>query len=275
MVMWTFTSDIGAYAAVAEQWLLRDPVRNTVPLTVLSSLRAGLWADDVLMGWLEGESGVSGAMSHTPPYPLLLGDVPVEAVPALAAELIESGREVSGVSGPLPVAEAFAAAWWRPERGRRAERLYRLDALVPPDPPVPGTPRVAEAVDAEAAVEWFRAFQLEATVDVTADPTPVVHRRISRREIVWWEAEGRPVSLAAASTLIVGMSRVGPVYTPPDLRGRGYGSAVTHAVTRKALDEGASEVLLFTDLDNPASNSVYQRLGYRPVADYVSIELAG
>jgi predicted GNAT family acetyltransferase len=53
------------------------------------------------------------------------------------------------------------------------------------------------------------------------------------------------------------------------LRGRGYGSAATAAVSREALATGADEVLLYTDLANPVSNSIYQRIGYQPVEDRV------
>ena len=45
--------------------------------------------------------------------------------------------------------------------------------------------------------------------------------------------------------------------------------AVTAAVSRAALDAGAAEVLLFTDLANPTSNSLYQNLGYHPAEDRV------
>ena len=62
------------------------------------------------------------------------------------------------------------------------------------------------------------------------------------------------------------------VYTPPEQRGRGYGGAVTAAVTRAALDAGADDVVLFTDLANPTSNALYQRLGYRPVEDRTVVE---
>jgi predicted GNAT family acetyltransferase len=65
------------------------------------------------------------------------------------------------------------------------------------------------------------------------------------------------------------MVRVGYVYTPPELRGRGYAGAATAAVSRAALEDGVAGVLLFTDLANPTSNALYQRLGYRPVEDRV------
>jgi GNAT superfamily N-acetyltransferase len=266
---WTITADVEEYAAAAEPWLLRDPVRNTVMLTVLRGIRSGQFTVDPLLAWLEDGGTVAGAACQTPPYPLALGDVPLAALPPLARDLIEMDHDVPAVGGPVAVAEAFARAWWRPETRRRAERLYRLGALRAPS--VPGKPRVAGPDDLPTAVRFFQEFQHEAHVERTADPTPVVAARINREELIWWEDDDRPVSIAGVSAPIAGMSRIGPVYTPPDLRGRGYGSAVSHAASRKALDDGATEVLLFTDLSNPTSNSVYQRLGYRPIADYATI----
>jgi predicted GNAT family acetyltransferase len=79
--------------------------------------------------------------------------------------------------------------------------------------------------------------------------------------------------MARASTPLAGMSRVTSVYTPMALRGHGYGSAVTAAASRWALEAGASDVVLFTDLANPISNAIYPRLEYRPVHDAVVLAL--
>jgi predicted GNAT family acetyltransferase len=86
----------------------------------------------------------------------------------------------------------------------------------------------------------------------------------------WIWVDGEPVSLAVRRAPAEGSARVGPVYTPPQHRGQGYGSAVTAVATQDVLDDGAVPVL-FTDLANPTSNAIYQRLGYRPVGDYVSV----
>jgi predicted GNAT family acetyltransferase len=59
------------------------------------------------------------------------------------------------------------------------------------------------------------------------------------------------------------------VYTPPERRGRGYAGATTAAVSQAALDAGVREVVLYTDLANPVSNALYERLGYRGVEDRV------
>lgn len=71
---------------------------------------------------------------------------------------------------------------------------------------------------------------------------------------------------------VAGVSRIRPVFTPADRRRHGYGSAVTAAAARSALDSGVDDVVLFTDLANPTSNAIYQRIGFKPVADAVRIE---
>jgi predicted GNAT family acetyltransferase len=79
--------------------------------------------------------------------------------------------------------------------------------------------------------------------------------------------------MAGTQRSVAGVVRLGPVYTPPAERRRGFGGAVTAAVSQAALVAGATDVVLFTDLANPTSNALYQRLGYRPVEDRVLLEL--
>ena len=100
-------------------------------------------------------------------------------------------------------------------------------------------------------------------------PAEAVDDRLSYGGLTLWEVDGSAVSLAGINRPAAGVVRVGPVYTPPGHRQRGYGGAVTTAVSRAALDTGADEIVLFTDLANPTSNALYQRLGYRPVEDFV------
>ena len=115
---------------------------------------------------------------------------------------------------------------------------------------------------------WFGAFHDEAMPDRPAGGTDeMVARRVAAGLLLLWEDGGQPVALAGFSRPSAGVSRIGPVYTPPDARRRGYGTAVTAAATRAALDLGAADVVLYTDLANPTSNSIYQRIGYRPDHD--------
>jgi predicted GNAT family acetyltransferase len=82
-----------------------------------------------------------------------------------------------------------------------------------------------------------------------------------------------PVALAAITPTVLGVARIGPVYTPPAHRGRGHGASVTAAAVRLARDHGADEILLFTDLANPTSNALYSRLGFVGVSDHVDAAL--
>lgn len=217
---------------------------------------------------------VGGAFLHTPPFPLVLTDVPAAIAADLAATL--ASRPLRAVNAVPEAAAAFSATWRDARRGRgsatvhRRMRLYRLAELASPDPAPDGAPRVATDADAPLLTDWFTAFAGEAhDLDDGEDHAADVRDRLGYGGVLVWEAGGAPVSIAGLSRQVAGMIRVGPVYTPPQLRGHGYGSAVTAAVSRRARDAGAEEVLLYTDLANPVSNSIYQRIGYRGVEDRV------
>jgi predicted GNAT family acetyltransferase len=142
---------------------------------------------------------------------------------------------------------------------------------MPPDPAPPGRARVATAADSGLLLDWLEAFHREADDHGGSDMQRTVADRLSYGGLTLWETGGAPVSLAGATRAVAGQARIGPVYTPPERRGRGFGGAVTAAVSRAAKDAGVAEVLLYTDLANPTSNALYQRLGYRPVSDSVQL----
>ncbi|MDT5216812.1 MAG: hypothetical protein QOK18_5051, partial [Mycobacterium sp.] len=91
----------------------------------------------------------------------------------------------------------------------------------------------------------------------------------ARGRVVLWTANGAPVAMARVHGTLLGMSRIGPVYIPPEHRGHGYGAAVTAEAVRHAQRKGARDVVLFADVANPASNRIYRRLGFVPVAEHV------
>jgi GNAT superfamily N-acetyltransferase len=300
-VGWQTTSDVAGFLAVAGDFLRAERARHTVMLSVTESLRAnqpvsqprhgaGAAADpdkSPLFGWWEnnannadnGETApVMGAFMHTPPFPLLLTAVPAGAAADLAGKTL-NGRPVIGVNSYGETAAAFAAAW-RERTGcqvdvHRRMRLYRLAELSWPDPRPAGAPRTATEADAALVTGWFDAFALEVDDAADADQAAAVRDRIGYGGVTLWETDGTPAALAGVTRRVAGMVRVGPVYTPPELRGHGYASAVTAEVSRAALADGADEVLLYTDLANPVSNSIYQRIGYRQVEDRVVLTFSG
>lgn len=275
---WHLTADVERYLRAAGDYLQARAAENTVLLTVAENVRvhgAGAYGGGpALFGWWSGPDGTTGgAFMHTPPYPVGLSRVAAGAAAALAGTLADAGRSPGGVNGSPETARAFAAAW-QARTGcevtvHRRMRQYRLAGLTPPDPPPPGAPRTAVDADRDLLVRWLTAFAVDVN-DPPGDPARLVGERLSHGGLTLWE-DGQPVSLAGRTPQVAGQVRVGPVFTPAELRGRGFAGAVTAAVSQAALATGAEEVLLYTDLDNPTSNALYQRLGYRPTGDHLSL----
>ena len=263
--MWTFTADVEEYATAAEAFLLADPVGNTVPLTVLANIRAGMPADDASFGWWTTDGEVRGAVFRTPPHPIGLARMPVESI----GPLVTAWRgEITEVLGPLELTGALAEVLGEP-RSVLSERLYRLGTLMVPE--TAGHGRLAGVADFPLLVAWFQAFGEEVGLGVGGDPVQQVEHRLAGRQLYMWEADGVPVSMAALSPAAGGVCRIGPVYTPPSCRRRGYGAAVTAFASRVALETRCEQVVLFADLANPTSNAVYRSIGYEPVDDYAQV----
>ncbi|MFI5805928.1 GNAT family N-acetyltransferase [Streptomyces sp. NPDC051561] len=270
---WTFSEDLDTYRDAAESTVAARPAENTQLLTVTATLhRRGLrtFGDHApLFGWWRGTDGaVQGAAMWTPPHPLLLGTVPAEALAPLARACEKYG--VTAVNADRGAAEALAAEWPSSRTGME-QRLYRLGELIPPEPAPPGRARTATVTDRDLLIEWFDAFGRDTGLPATRVGAAVDDRIAHGGLTLWLDTAGVPVSMAGVSRAVAGSVRVAPVYTPPGLRGRGYAAAVTAAVSAAARAAGVPEVLLFTDLANPTSNALYQRIGYRPLTDRVVI----
>ncbi|MEO6699965.1 MAG: GNAT family N-acetyltransferase [Jatrophihabitantaceae bacterium] len=276
---WTFTTDPELYADRVLALLTSRPEANTLPLTVLETVRAGqqFGAAAPLFGWYAGDSSVTGAVSMTPPYGLLLAEVPAGSEADLVERLRQDQVEVPDVAGELATVDRFVAHWTKgtalTTEVLLRQRLYRLDGLRQPPNPPPGSARPATEADLDLVMDWMLAFQQEAEPRSMAPASSIYQRRAALGLLWFWcDVAGQPVAFAGRNVEVAGASRIGPVYTPPPFRQRGYGAAATHACSQDALDQGAQAVLLFTDLANPTSNSVYRSLGYRPVDERIIVK---
>jgi hypothetical protein len=270
--MWHLTKDVEAYAARAWDLLAADPEASTVGLTIIESVRAGRTYGEITptYGWLElGDGSVAGAVAITPPWPLLLSVVPEHSLDELASTLRAGGVPVDEVHGTTATTALFASAWTAGTSLRAEDvswqRLYRLGELIVPSM-TPGTAWVAGEADFELVLDWYGAFSMETGAH-SEDHTQAVRMLIEDGTLSLWEDCGEVVSMAGRRKAVAGVARVGPVYTPDAKRSHGYGAAVTAACSQAAIDDGATSVVLFTDLANPISNSIYQAIGYLPVSD--------
>ncbi|MHB9864491.1 GNAT family N-acetyltransferase [Streptomyces sp. YIM S03343] len=281
---WHLTQNLDLFLNRAAHFLHSRPALHTVPLTVTETLRThgttAYGAEAPLFGWLERAGKVEATLFQTPPNHLNLTPLAPEDADSLAAHLAGTGHSFPGVSAEHATATAFAEAWQRHTGTTPAlyerQRLYRLAALTPPTPLPPGRPRITDALDQEQLRRWKHEFgvAIGALPAGHNDAVSWADTHFRDRRFTFWEAEDgtTPVSMAGVSPMIAGQVRVAPVYTPAHLRGRGYAGAVTAEVSRAAQAAGAQEVVLFTDLSNPTSNALYQRIGYRPVTDFAAYD---
>jgi predicted GNAT family acetyltransferase len=222
----------------------------------------------------EQDGRVVAVTMRTPPHNLILSEVDADAaIPSLVESARSEFGSLPGVVGPKEPVEKFALAWQAETKAEvrleLAQRAFRADHVDPPSG-VSGRMRDYERGDRALAARWMDAFAEEALPEAPPDSS---EEFVDRREedpdggLVLWEDEGRAVSMGGFGGRTPNGIRVGPVYTPPELRGHGYASALTAAVTQRLLDGGLQFCFLFTDLANPTSNSIYQRIGYEPVSD--------
>jgi uncharacterized protein len=218
------------------------------------------------------DGDVVQAAGLTPPFHLVISRPSVAgAETALAEFLHREGLAIPGVIGALPEVEGFAGAWARvagvtAEIGM-AQRIYSCAAVRPVEG-APGRTRTATEDDRDLVTRWVRAFAREALQEDGERMDRTVELRLRGRggSFVLWEDDG-PVSITGYGSWTPNGVRIGPVYTPPELRGRGYASALVASVSAELLAGGRRLCFLYTDLANPTSNRVYTRIGYEPVCD--------
>lgn len=266
-----------AFLERAGDFLVAREAEHNLMLGVAAQVRStpDYFGDPPAFGVVTDDADlVVAATLRTPPFNQVLSEVDDPAAIDLLAESL-AVEPLPGVSGPKEVVARFAGRW-SAVTGRRSwvdlsERIFRLDHVSPPPRPARGSWRLAEPRDRDLVAAWLTAFTNEATPGqpTPADALEMADRWIARRyrTLYLWEDEGRPVSMAGAGAETPNGVRIGPVYTPPELRGRGYATTLTAAVSQDQLDRGRRFVTLFTDLANPTSNRIYQAIGYRPVRD--------
>ncbi len=253
-----------AFLARAEPFLRAEEVENALLLGICGSAD---FDDSCYLATVEEDHAVVACALRTPPHSALLTRADREALGLLAADLADKYQDLSGVAGPEPAAGDFARLWsartgWVAELAVRM-RVFEARRVIQPRMPS-GAFRAATEADLPTAARWTAAFIEEAGLGDPSDPDDVARERIREGSLFVWD-DARPVSMAAWAGRTGRIVRVNYVYTPPELRGRGYASACVASLTKQLLDEGHARCCLYTDLSNPTSNKIYQAIGYRPV----------
>lgn len=195
---------------------------------------------------------------------------PVTAMQRIARRLHEVGWSGIQINGVIPsindCVEEFSRLSGRLAHRAMQLRTFQLDRVMPPRA-APGRARLADDRDRDLLRRWTVAFARAVGDNVPdSDGDAMAERLISERRGWIWEND-QPVALAAHAGPTPNGIRVNFVYTPPEHRGRGYASNLVAAIIQHHLDADKRFVFLHTDVANPTSNSIYQKIGFAPVAD--------
>jgi uncharacterized protein len=271
--------DAQEFLALAGPLLLEDEARNNLILGISGTLAETPHRYTEKRFWVVLDDGEAAAAAlRTPPYNLVLA-WPRDggALTSLAAGIDD---ELPGVVGAHPEVDLFVDLWARTHpiepRTLRAQGVYALER-VQPVPDAPGGSRPATREDEALLLDWMDAFGEEVLEE--SDPGRTEARRMVEHRLsgadggfVIWEDGGEPVSISGWGSPTPNGNRIGPVYTPPERRGRGYATSLVAELSQTLLDRGRSFCFLFTDLANPTSNAIYERIGYVRVAESAMVQ---
>ena len=276
--------DAASFIAAAGAFLAEREAEHNLILGLSSQLEAApnlYGPEPPYFAVVEDAGSVVAAALRTPPFrPVLSGTRHPEAAAAFARDLSHEGTDLPGVLAEPDEARAFADAWSErtgvPARIATRERIYRLRSVTPPRP-ASGRLRPAQESDRELLIDWLVDFWREAIGEASRDDGVAgADRWLSgaQRTMYLWEDDG-PVSMCGVGGPTPNGIRIGPVYTPVSLRGRGYASACVAAASQLQLDAGRRFCFLYTNLANPTSNHIYQAIGYEPVCDVDEYRFGG
>ena len=266
--------------------LMRHEAQNLIPLGNVIIGNEGRdktgWRDTAnwFMATVSYEESIVLTAVMTPPHNLTLyatdNVIYNEALSCLINGIGGTSFEVPGVLADKTLAECFAESWsgitGTNYRIHKDMRIYELTE-VNPDIPLIGTLRLARESDLSFFPYWFEGFNYDCFGNSpSVKPDAESYRYFMNKELFILEDDGTPVSMAQIKRAMQTVSGVSGVYTPPYFRGKGYATSCVAGVSRLILERGFTKCVLYTDLSNPTSNSIYQKIGYRPVCDSLEIK---
>jgi len=218
---------------------------------------------------------VHAAVIRTPPHGAVLAYFSGN-INAIANDMVTavSGKykEIPGEVGDKTLADAFAERWSSSHNVRiantMAQGIYKL-IKVNDVPLSPGKLRPAAEGDKELIQKWGHRFHVDIGGEASGAPEMDIAAVIDRGWVFLWELNGQPVSMALKTRPTDKGMTVSGVYTPPELRGRGYATSCVAELSRDILRSGKKFCTLYTDLANPTSNSIYMKIGYVKAGDSV------
>lgn len=254
-----------AFEAAAGSWMAADERTNNL---ILSRLHAVRFNDDV-KSWLAMDGDAPQLALLDTPINLVLSGGNVRGAEFLAKNL---DTEVRQFVGPAEVADVLAGHLQRKTgcAGRLSMEMtfYTLDHVEAFSSPA-GCLRAATRAELDELAPLALAAEREMGVHVEEPDAAAIESTLRQavdngQQFVWSEGSAIRAIASHVSPYKHAGARIRGVYTLPEFRGRGFGTAITGALAARLLNGGQAWVALFADNANPTSTGIYRRLGFQP-----------
>ncbi|MFX1358312.1 MAG: GNAT family N-acetyltransferase [Promethearchaeota archaeon] len=278
-----FHDDAKKFYDLVNSFLVEHEAENNIILAILTTIiefpeRYGKEKPDLVT--VIDDEKIKLILIRTPPFnPILSYTDDINTLDFLVEDFIKKGIQIPGLFGCKEIAKKFVKLWCAAKdltyKLVMNERIYKLE-------------RVSEEAIGnceciivgmafkDLILKWAREFIIEALPhekeDSIIQSLERIKKDIEEGRIFLLFENGKPVSMARKAGKTPNGNLVNLVYTPPNLRRNGYATELVAHLSKYLLDEGNRYCFLFTDLMNPTSNSIYQKVGYRPVTDYDQYE---
>ena len=279
-------TDVKSFYRDTYELLMHHEAQNVIILGNIIIGNAGLdktgWRDPV--NWFMAtvsDGGILLTALMTPPHMLTLyttdNRIDEEALACLIHGIEDSGVSIPGVMSEKSFAERFAKIYAGIKGVKysieTSLRLYEL-TKVAPDITVNGDLRLARNSDMAFLPYWLEGFSNDCFGEspLVKPDAELYQYHIDTKKGYVLEDRGVPVSVAKISREIQTLCCVSLVYTPPYFRRKGYATSCVAALSQVCLEHGFTRCVLYTDLANPISNSIYQKIGYVPINDFSDIK---
>ncbi len=272
----------GEFAQLAVPLLLKNEPLNQIQLSMLNNLEGLLTPFEWMFG-IYSKTELIGVATKTlgPKFKLLVSPLSLEAIEFLVSEIgVRFELNLVGVLSERNTAEKFSKNWaWLKKCEFENEMemgVFQCTQVKIPDG-ISGFYRPAKIDEIETILEWRRDYMIETRLpeETPKEAHVATQKIIESRNLKVWESEGKIVSMANASPGTPNGGRISLVYTPPSLRGRNFASALVAHATQEFFDTGKKFGFLNTDLLNPVSNKIYERIGYKKVSEALSLKFSG
>ena len=270
-------SDLESFKADALDILMEDEVQNNLPISII--LNSGQFnSDRWLLSTVSDDNSIIVLVAVcTKPYNIIVYE-PVYAqndwsMGFLASELKRIGFDPPGVLSRNDLARRFAGVYCKNTdyKIKSSMVVMKLDELIEYKK-APGFSRLLTEEDLSYVPGWEHEFCIDCQLPLStpAEYEERIRTRLGKETHFIWE-DGQPVCQAVHGRDTPNSAVISWVYTPPQFRGKGYATSVVGELSESLLKKGKKFCCLFADAANPASRSVYRKLGYYDVCVFDEI----